>query len=81
MGITYQMPKRVTVSDLTARDGFQSETRVIPVEAKLFIINQLVSAGFKEMEVSALVRRLSPQGTRGERFLHRKQKHRHPDAA
>jgi len=53
MGITYELPKRVTVSDLTARDGFQSESKVIPVEGKLYIINQLVSAGFKEMEVSA----------------------------
>jgi hydroxymethylglutaryl-CoA lyase len=47
------LPQKVTISDITARDGFQSETHVIPVEAKLFIINQLVDAGFKEMEVSA----------------------------
>lgn len=47
------LPKKVTISDLTVRDGFQSESRVIPVEGKLFIINQLVDAGFKEMEVSA----------------------------
>jgi hydroxymethylglutaryl-CoA lyase len=51
--ITGRFPERVTLSDLTVRDGFQAETRVIPTEAKLFIINQLVGAGFKEMEVTA----------------------------
>jgi hydroxymethylglutaryl-CoA lyase len=49
----YPLPKEVSVADLTVRDGFQSETKVIPVDAKLFIINQLIDAGFREMEVSA----------------------------
>jgi len=53
MGTTYNLPERVTVADLTMRDGFQSETRVIPVESKLYIVNQLIAAGFKEMEASA----------------------------
>jgi hydroxymethylglutaryl-CoA lyase len=47
------LPKQVTVSDLTPREGFQSEERVIPTEAKLFIINGLIDAGFREMEVTA----------------------------
>lgn len=51
--MTMKLPEKVSVSDLTARDGFQSETRVIPVEAKLYIIKSLVDAGFKDMEVSA----------------------------
>jgi hydroxymethylglutaryl-CoA lyase len=51
MAVTF--PEKVTISDITARDGFQSETRVIPSEAKLFLIRELVAAGFKEMEVSA----------------------------
>jgi hydroxymethylglutaryl-CoA lyase len=49
----YKLPRQVTISDLTVRDGFQAETRVIPAEAKLFIINQLIGAGFREMEVTA----------------------------
>ncbi|MBW2283917.1 MAG: hypothetical protein JRF65_04865 [Deltaproteobacteria bacterium] len=53
METAFKLPEKVTVADLTARDGFQSESKVIPVEGKLYIINQLVSAGFKEMEVSA----------------------------
>ena len=51
--MTNNIPDRVTISDITARDGFQTETQVIPTEAKLFIINQLIKAGFKEMEVTA----------------------------
>jgi len=51
--MTDKFPEKVTLSDLTVRDGFQAETRVIPTEAKLFIINQLVDAGFREMEVAA----------------------------
>ena len=47
------LPEKVSISDLTVRDGFQAETHVIPVEAKLFIINQLIDAGFREMEVTA----------------------------
>lgn len=49
----FPLPRRVSISDLTVRDGFQSETRVIPTEAKLFVIRALIDAGFREMEVSA----------------------------
>jgi len=51
--ICNHLPERVSIADLTVRDGFQSETKVIPVEGKLYIIDRLVAAGFKEMEVSA----------------------------
>ena len=62
MSTDLNLPKKVTISDITVRDGFQSESRVIPVEGKLFIINQLVDAGFKEMEVSAFAPpRFQPQ--------------------
>jgi len=58
----YSLPPRVAVSDLTVRDGFQSEQRLIPTDAKLFILRQLVDAGFKEMEVSAFAPpRFQPQ--------------------
>ena len=57
-----KLPQRVSVGDITVRDGFQSETRVIPTEAKLFIINSLIEAGFREMEVSAFApTRFQPQ--------------------
>lgn len=53
MGKKLKLPQKVTISDITVRDGFQTEEKVIPTEAKLFIINSLVDAGFKEMEVTA----------------------------
>ena len=46
-------PGEVVLSDLTVRDGFQAEAHVVPTEAKLYIIGQLVEAGFKQMEVTA----------------------------
>ena len=57
-----KIPSKVHIADITVRDGFQSETHVIPTEAKLFIINSLVDAGFKQMEVSAFAPpRFQPQ--------------------
>jgi hydroxymethylglutaryl-CoA lyase len=45
------LPKKVSVSDLTIRDGLQSEEVSMPTDAKLFIIEGLIDAGFREMEV------------------------------
>ena len=53
MGKKLNLPERISISDITVRDGFQSEERVIPTDAKLFIINGLIDAGFREMEVTA----------------------------
>ncbi len=57
-----KLPEKVSVSDITVRDGFQSEEHVIPAEAKLFIIEQLIDAGLREMEVTAFAPpRFQPQ--------------------
>lgn len=53
MGGKLSLPQKVTISDITVRDGIQAEERVMPTDAKLFIINALIEAGFKEMEVTA----------------------------
>ncbi|OYT16055.1 MAG: pyruvate carboxyltransferase [Bacteroidetes bacterium 4572_77] len=45
-------PKKVTIGDITVRDGFQHEERLIPTEAKLWTLEQLILAGFKHIEVS-----------------------------
>jgi hydroxymethylglutaryl-CoA lyase len=47
-------PKKVTVGDLTIRDGFQHEEKYIPTPAKVWIAEQLVLAGFKNIEVTNL---------------------------
>jgi hydroxymethylglutaryl-CoA lyase len=45
-------PKKVVLSDITVRDGFQHEEKFIPTAAKLWVAEQLVLAGFKRIEVT-----------------------------
>jgi len=45
-------PKKVTIGDITVRDGYQHEEKYIPTTAKLWMLEQLVLAGFKHIEVS-----------------------------
>ncbi len=47
-----QYPKKVTIGDITVRDGFQHEEKFIPTGAKLWLAEQLILAGFKHIEVS-----------------------------
>lgn len=47
-------PKKVTIGDITVRDGFQHEEIYIPMEAKLWTAEQLILAGFKHIEVTNL---------------------------
>lgn len=47
-------PKKVTIGDITVRDGFQHEENYIPAEAKLWLSEQLILAGFKHIEVTNL---------------------------
>ncbi len=47
-------PKKVTIGDITVRDGFQHEEKFIPTEAKLWLSEQLILAGFKHIEVTNL---------------------------
>ena len=45
-------PKKVVVGDITVRDGFQHEEIFVPTEAKLWVLEELILAGFKHMEVT-----------------------------
>jgi len=45
-------PKKVTIGDITVRDGFQHEEIFIPTDAKLWLAEQLILAGFKHIEVT-----------------------------
>lgn len=45
-------PKKVTIGDITVRDGFQHEEKFIPTEAKLWLAEQLILAGFRHIEVT-----------------------------
>jgi len=45
-------PKKVFLGDITVRDGFQHEEKFIPTEAKLWVAEQLILAGFKRIETT-----------------------------
>jgi len=47
-------PKKVTIGDITVRDGFQHEEKFIPTTAKLWLSEQLILAGFRHIEVTNL---------------------------
>jgi hydroxymethylglutaryl-CoA lyase len=47
-------PKKVTIGDITVRDGFQHEETFIPTEAKIWLAEQLILAGFRHIEVTNL---------------------------
>ncbi|SMC25395.1 hydroxymethylglutaryl-CoA lyase [Desulfacinum hydrothermale DSM 13146] len=47
-----QYPKKVVLGDITVRDGFQHEEKFIPTDAKLWLAEQLVLAGFKRVELT-----------------------------
>jgi len=48
----FEYPKNVVLGDITVRDGFQHEERFIPTDAKLWVAEQLILAGFKRIEVT-----------------------------
>jgi hydroxymethylglutaryl-CoA lyase len=45
-------PRKVVLGDITVRDGFQHEERFIPTDAKLWLAEQLILAGFKRIELT-----------------------------
>lgn len=54
-----RMPKKVTIGDITIRDGFQHCEKFISTAAKIFYGQELILAGAKEIEVVNLG---SPEG-------------------
>ncbi len=50
--MNFNYPKKVVIGDITVRDGFQHEEKFIPTEAKLWVAEQLLLAGFKHIEVT-----------------------------
>ena len=49
-----KLPKHVELSDITIRDGFQHEEKLIPTQAKVWIAEELVLAGYTRLEVTNL---------------------------
>ncbi len=49
-----RMPKKVTIGDITVRDGFQHEEKFISTRAKKFYLDELIFAGCRNIEVTNL---------------------------
>ncbi len=65
-----RMPKKVTIGDITVRDGFQHEEKFISTEAKKTYLEELVFAGCRYIEVTNLGNPyLMPQFSDGETLL------------
>ncbi len=45
-------PKKVVIGDITVRDGFQHEEVYVPTEAKIWVLEQMILAGVKHLEVT-----------------------------
>lgn len=45
-------PKKVVIGDITVRDGFQHEEIYVPTPAKLWVLEELIRAGVKHLEVT-----------------------------
>ncbi len=64
------MPKKVTIGDITVRDGFQHEEQFIPTAAKIYYLQNLAFAGVRRMEATNLGNpRLMPQFNDAEEVL------------
>jgi hydroxymethylglutaryl-CoA lyase len=49
-----RMPRKVTIGDITIRDGFQHSEKFVSTEAKIFYGQELILAGCRELEVTNL---------------------------
>ena len=56
---TMKYPTKVVLGEITARDGLQHEEKTISTNAKLWILEQLILAGLKRLEVTNMG---SPKG-------------------
>jgi hydroxymethylglutaryl-CoA lyase len=49
-----RMPKKVTIGDITVRDGFQHEEKFISTAAKKYYLEEMIFAGCRDIEVTNL---------------------------
>lgn len=49
------LPRRVSLIDVSPRDGLQNEKQTVPAATKLELVHRLQSAGLKEIEVTSFV--------------------------
>ncbi|MCJ7830586.1 MAG: pyruvate carboxyltransferase [Desulfobacterales bacterium] len=64
------MPRKVTIGDITTRDGYQHEEKFISTAAKKFYLEELIFAGCRDIEVTNLANPyLMPQFRDAEELL------------
>jgi hydroxymethylglutaryl-CoA lyase len=51
-----QPSKQLTIYEVSPRDGLQNEAAILPVDAKVELIERLVDSGMKDIEVTSFVR-------------------------
>jgi hydroxymethylglutaryl-CoA lyase len=49
-----RMPRKVTIGDITVRDGFQHEEKFVSTAAKIYYLEELIFAGCRNIEVTNL---------------------------
>ena len=54
--MTHSAPKSVNIYEVSPRDGLQNEATVLSTDDKVALIQGLVNAGFRDIEVSSFVR-------------------------
>ena len=65
-----RMPQKVTIGDITIRDGFQHEEKFVSTAAKIFYLEELIFAGCRNIEVTNLGNPISmPQFRDAEQLL------------
>lgn len=52
---TLSLPKRVTIMDVSPRDGLQGEAVIVPTEKKVALIHALIDAGVRKIEATSFV--------------------------
>ena len=63
-------PESVTITDVALRDGLQNHPRTVPTVTKLVLLDRLLDAGIRSMEVASVVHpRLVPQMADAEAVL------------
>ena len=50
--LTY--PRKVRLGDISVREGFQHEEQYIPIDAKVYYVEESILAGFKRLEITNL---------------------------
>jgi hydroxymethylglutaryl-CoA lyase len=67
-----RLPRKVTIGDITVRDGFQHLEKFISTEAKIFYAEEMILAGCRNIEVTNLGNPyLMPQFSDAEKILSR----------